>query len=51
MLSGDAMKSRNALRWTRARFPNQKECLVVLMVVVVVVHEAAEMDWRGERRR
>jgi hypothetical protein len=51
MLSGDAMKSGNALRWTRARFPNRKECPVVVKVVVVVVHEAAEVDWRGERKR
>lgn len=51
MQSGDVMKSRNALKWTRAQSRNRKECPVVVMVVAVVVHEAAEVDWRGERRR
>jgi len=50
MLSGDAMKSGSALRWTHAWFPNQKECPIIVKVVVVV-HEAAEVDWRGERKR
>jgi len=50
MLSGDAMKSGSALRWTHTWFPNWKECPVIVKVVVVV-HEAAEVDWRGERKR
>jgi len=50
MLSGDAMKSGSALRWARTWFLNQKECPIIVKVVVVV-HKAAKVDWRGERKR
>jgi len=50
MPSGDVMKSGSALRWTCAWFLNRKECPIIVKVVVVV-HEAAKVDWRGERKR